>query len=61
MARSLTSQEAEVFTEEIRATQKFPLVNDSAKDLPKGANEAFELPSAAGLWFGSYFPGVQEF
>ena len=60
MARSLNSEEAAVFNQEILATQKFPLVNDSATELKK-SDKVSELTREHGLWFAHYFPGILGF
>ena len=61
MARSLNTEEAEIFTEAILATLKFPILADSAESLLKRHDEEMEMTPELGLWFGDHFPGAQEF
>lgn len=61
MARSLNSKEAEIFSEEIVATRKFPILGDTAESLLKRREEALELTPELGFWFGDYMRGFHGF
>ena len=61
MARSLNTKEAEVFSEEILATRKFPILGDTAESLQKRRNEALELTPELGFWFGDHLLGSHGF
>jgi hypothetical protein len=61
MARSLNSKEAEIFSEEIRATRKFPILGDTAESLLKRREEALELSPELGFWFGDHLRGFYGF
>jgi hypothetical protein len=61
MARSLNSKEAEIFSEEIVATCKFPILGDTAESLLKRREEALQLTPELGFWFGDYLRGFHGF
>jgi hypothetical protein len=61
MARSLNSEEAEVFSLDILATQKFPLISDSPDALLRRRDESLQLTPELGFWLGGFFSGVQGF
>jgi len=58
MARSLNTQEAEVFNAAIDTTQNFPLFADYAESLLKRRDEALELAPESGIWFGNEPQGL---
>lgn len=60
MARSLNSEEAEVFSLDILATKKFPLIKDSA-GLPNPGDSLLEPSAELALWFRNNFPGFLVF
>jgi len=61
MARSLNTKEAEIFSEEIVATRKFPIMGDTAESLLKRREEALQLTPELGFWFGDYLRGFHGF
>lgn len=61
MARSLNLEEADVFNQDILATRKFPLINDSAEGLLKRRDNTLELTAELARWFGEHFPGARGF
>ena len=61
MARSLNSEEAEIFSEEILATRKFPLLGDTAETLLRRRDEALDMTPELGFWFGDHSHGFQGF
>jgi len=61
MARSLNSKEAEIFSEEILATRKFPILGDTAESLLKRREEALQLTPELSFWFGDHLRGFHGF
>lgn len=61
MARSLNLEEAEVFSQDILAAQKFPLINDSTKSQLKRRDNTLELTAELTRWFGDQFSGYWGF
>lgn len=57
MARSLNSDEAAVFNEELLADEQLLLTSELAEALLKRQQEEMELSPGPGIWWHGRFPG----